>query len=179
MKLRYSVFGAAAIALAASLTGLTGNAEAVTPRPAASEAHEIVNRDAYTQCMDFGSNAPGTVVGLYHCYSGGSQLWTDTFGLPDPYFDNKIRSVLNGMCMDLRSNDIGAPIVLSECRDGYTSQAWFLEVPQDEPPNTTYRLIVNENGLCADIGSKNPGTPVTMAVCRLGYKSQEWSFRYQ
>lgn len=158
----------------ASLVDMTASisAEAATQR-LAIEGYEIVNRDAYTQCMDIGSNAPGTVVGLARCYSGGSQMWWWDHG--SPVSNDHVYSSWNGLCMDLRSNTVGAPIVLSECKSDYTSQMWQME---DIDANGLYYTFRNHNGLCADIGSKNPGTPVTMAVCQDGFRSQGWNNRY-
>src|SRR3954468_17950999 len=144
----------AAVAAGVLVGTATTSAEAAAQRPAVTGA-SLANADAYSQCMDFGSNAPGTVVGLSTCYGGGSQKWWWDHG--SPVSNDHVYSSWNGLCMDLRSNTVGAPIVLSECKSGYTSQQW--DMVEVSGFDTVYTLR-NHNGLCADIGSKNPGTPV-------------------
>src|SRR4051794_24063316 len=112
-SLKLMLGAAVAAGVLVGTTTMSASAEATTQRPAVNGAYEIVNRDAYTKCLDFGSNAPGTVVGLAACYGGGSQLWWYNHGTPFP--DDHMVSDWNGLCMDLRSNTVGAPIVLSVC----------------------------------------------------------------
>ncbi|MGQ4482073.1 RICIN domain-containing protein [Streptomyces sp. SAS_276] len=150
-------------------TTTSADAEATTQRSAVPGA-EIVNRDAYSQCMDFRSNAPGTVVELATCYGGGTQKWWWDHG--SPVSGDHLYSTWNGLCMDLRSNTVGAPIILWGCDSGHTSQQWE---KVDVPGSSQFYTLRNHNGLCVDIRSKKSGTPVTMAVCQDGVKSQGWA----
>jgi hypothetical protein len=159
----------ASIALAVvALAGVTGTAGADTqeaaPRPVSAQDIWYLFQNYNNLCMDIGSNAPGTVVGMTGCnYNLTSQRWYP-YALGGDYITIEN---YNYLCMDLGSNDVGTPVVIAYCRPGYTSQIW------KRHPDGTIR---NYNGLCMDLGSNAPGAPVVMAVCRPGFTSQMWYF---
>jgi hypothetical protein len=149
--LRRLIVAVATLAFTAgSMIGVTGTASAATQ-------YSIKNYNGL--CMDIGSNAPGTVVGITYCGPLTSQRW---YQFPDKTIRN-----FNGLCMDIGSNAPGTKVGLAYCRPGYTSQQW-----------TSYydHTIRNSNGLCMDIGSDAPGTPVGITTCQPNFTSQKWAF---
>jgi hypothetical protein len=164
--LRRLFLAAVTTALAAiALFGSTGTAGAETreaaPRSAAEVNALLLIHNFNALCVDIGSNAPGTVVGMTYCNANLlSQQW---------YFnaDNTIVNRNNGLCMDIGANAPGVTVGITNCHPGYTSQKWY--TPGDH-------TIRNFNGLCMDLGANAPGVPVVLAYCRPGYTSQMWYF---
>ncbi|MFD3603064.1 RICIN domain-containing protein [Streptomyces sp. NPDC058656] len=124
-------------------------------------------------CMDIGSTAPGTLVGMNRCHEEPgytSQQWD--FLWDDNADGYNIRNVANWLCMDIGSRDPGTPVGMHECHGltepEYLSQKW------EYIGNGNLRN--RASGLCMDLGSYALGTKVTMSWCHLepGYLSQHW-----
>jgi hypothetical protein len=163
MRKSRALLGIVAV-VAAMLLGTGGSAGAAAKLPGWIN---IENYDA-TLCVDIGSNAPGTWLGL----GRGCDIYSSSQAFswqPDPTLNLPyILSKSSGLCLDLPSNNVGATVVLAPCQAGYTSQKWY------KRGSGTYYQIQNYNGLCMDIGSTAPGTRVGMAVCQDNYLSQKW-----
>ncbi|MDC2958129.1 RICIN domain-containing protein [Streptomyces gilvifuscus] len=122
------------------------------------------------RCWDLGSNAPGAEVVLYNpCHyedTYSSQKWYRTID------SNQVFNIqnANNLCMDLRSNAIGAHVIMAPCHyeDSYLSQKWY-------PDGTQPRHFRNSNGLCMDSSNVNGG-PITMEPCNYNtnYQDQRW-----
>ncbi|MEV5795679.1 RICIN domain-containing protein [Streptomyces sp. NPDC052192] len=122
------------------------------------------------RCWDLGSNQPGAEVVLhYPCHyedTYSSQKWYRTL---DANWVYNIQNA-NGLCMDLRSNAVGAHVIMAPCHyeDSYLSQKWY---PVDNQP----RHFRNSNNLCMDSSNVNGG-PITMEPCNFNtsYQDQRW-----
>ncbi|MFG2126880.1 RICIN domain-containing protein [Streptomyces sp. NPDC048751] len=88
------------------------------------------------RCWDLGSNQPGAEVVLaYPCHyedTYSSQKWYRTLDSNQVY---NIQNA-NNLCMDLRSNAVGAHVIMAPCHyeDSYLSQKWY---PVDNQPLTS------------------------------------------
>lgn len=122
------------------------------------------------RCWDLGSNQPGAEVVLaYPCHmedTYSSQKWYRTIDVNWVY---NIENA-NHLCMDLRSNAVGAHVIMAPCHyeDSYLSQKWY-------PTGNNPRWYKNSNGLCMT-SSNFAGGPIVMEPCRPGtsYQEQQW-----
>ncbi len=106
------------------------------------------------QCLDLGSNDPGTPVVIATCVPDNpSQQWS----VPG---DGTVRNH-NGLCVELTES----PAKIAQCAPENPAQQWR------RPGDGTF---VHETGSCMDIGSNAPGTKVGVHTCRAGATSQQW-----
>jgi hypothetical protein len=160
---------AIALAVAAVMFGITAPVSA----NAASPFQHLRNRGSDNLCMDIGSTAVGTPVGMYYCHYEtpyASQVWFFHWDASASGFD--IVNQASGLCMDVASYAPGTVVGMYPCHfsdSNYLSQKW------ESISNSRLRSRGNST-MCMDLGSYAVGTKVSLYWCQNdpGYLSQQW-----
>jgi hypothetical protein len=154
------------VAVATSLTF------AASPARAAAGNHNVTPQaTGWAQCLDIGSNAPGTFVGLFGCrWYALSQEWWWNCSLPNSTCLVSSASSGYGQCWDLRSYAAGSRVILNYCNSSLASQRWNID---------NYKIVSAGSGgrMCLDLRSYDAGTPVGLNACNDGLASQKWFWR--
>ena len=158
-------------AIALTLIAITAGIIAPASANSAGAFQHLRNR-GNDLCMDIGSVAVGTPVGMHACnYNGSyaSQVWFFQWDPVASGFD--ITNQASGLCMDVASYAPGAVVGMNNCRyaEFYLSQKWI-------SISNSRLQSRGDSTKCMDLGSYASGTKVTLYWCNSspGYLSQQW-----
>jgi hypothetical protein len=153
---------------------LTSLALTAAPAQAAAGNHNMTPQATnWGQCLDIGSNTPGTYVGLYDCNGGSSQEWWWNCKAVDFQTVCQVSSASSGyrLCWDLRSYDPGSVVILNWCDDRLASQLWDID-------SNKIVSVGSSRIKCLDLRSYARGTPAGLNWCNNSLASQKWLWRW-
>ncbi|WP_426504611.1 RICIN domain-containing protein [Dactylosporangium sp. McL0621] len=158
--------GVALIAVAASLTFAAAPA-----RAAAGNTNMTPVATLWAECLDIGSNAPGTPVGLFGCNRAAlSQEWWWNCSQPNSMCLVSSPSSGYSQCWDLRSYATGSYVILNYCNSSLASQRWTISANKIVSAGSNGRM-------CLDLRSYDARTLVGLNACSDGLASQRWFWR--
>jgi hypothetical protein len=159
--------GVALVAVAASL------AFAAAPARAATGNHNMTPQATnWSQCLDIGSNAPGTYVGLAPCsISASSQEWWWNCSLANAACQVVSADSNYTQCWDLRSYNTGSQVILNYCNSQLSSQRWSIIDKKIVSDGSSRRM-------CLDLRAYTKGTPAGLNRCNDNLYSQKWFWRW-